>query len=224
MGADLRLVIFDVDGTLVDSQVHIQAAMGHAFAALGLAAPPLARTLAIVGLSLPEAIARLAPDQPGPVQAQIVRHYKDSFGTRRAAAPAPLYPGAAGALASLSARDDLLLGVATGKSMRGLRHMLSAHRLEGMFQTLQTADGHPSKPHPAMVLAALAETGVGAGQAVMVGDTTYDMEMARAAGVMAIGVGWGYHPVDALHAAGAARVVADYAGLHAAIEDLWRQG
>lgn len=224
MGEGLRLVIFDVDGTLVDSQNHIQAAMGHAFATLDLPAPPLARTLAIVGLSLPQAIARLAPDQPEAVQARIVQSYKDSFGRVRAAAPAPLYPGAADALRSLAARDDLLLGVATGKSMRGLRHMLADHGLEGMFQTLQVADSHPSKPHPAMVLAALAETGIGAGQAVMVGDTTYDMEMARAAGVRAIGVGWGYHPANDLRAAGAASVVTQYAGLLPALDDLWRNG
>jgi len=221
---DLRLVIFDVDGTLVDSQNHIQAAMDHAFAALDLPAPPLARTLTIVGLSLPQAIARLAPDLPPEVQTRIVDNYKDSFGTLRAAAPAPLYPGAAEALAGLSRRDDLLLGIATGKSMRGLRHMLAAHGLEKMFQTLQVADNHPSKPHPAMILQALAETGIAPGQAVMIGDTTYDMEMARAAGVRGIGVGWGYHPIDDLRTAGAARVVTDYPALLPALEDLWRHG
>lgn len=224
MASDLRLVIFDVDGTLIDSQNHIQAAMSHAFKALDLAPPSLSQTLSIVGLSLPEAIARLAPDQPQAMQTRIVHHYKDSFGIFRAAAPAPLYPGAAEALAGLSGRDDLLLGVATGKSMRGLRHMLAAHRLEGVFQTLQVADTHPSKPHPAMLLAALAETGVGPGRAVMVGDTTFDIEMARAAGVQAIGVGWGYHPVEALQRAGAARVVSRYSDLLPALEDLWRNG
>lgn len=218
----LRLVIFDVDGTLVDSQNHIQAAMAHAFGALGLPAPGLSQTLAIVGLSLPQAIARLAPDLSEEVQARIVRHYKDSFSDRRAATPAPLYPGAAEALAGLRRRDDLLLGVATGKSMRGLRHLLATHGLEGMFQTLQVADNHPSKPHPAMVLSALAETGIAPGQAVMVGDTTYDMDMARAAGVPAIGVGWGYHPVAALRASGAARVISDYAELMPALDDVWR--
>ncbi len=222
MGNDLRLVIFDVDGTLVDSQNHIQAAMSHAFGALHLPPPALDQTRSIVGLSLPQAIARLAPDQTEAVQARIVDNYKDSFGASRIHGPAPLYPGAAAALAGLAGRDDLLLGVATGKSMRGLRHLLAAHRLEGVFQTLQVADNHPSKPHPAMILAALAETGVGAGRAIMVGDTTYDMEMARAAGVQAIGVGWGYHPQDALWAAGAARVVTDYTQLLPALEDLWR--
>mgnify|MGYP001276670642 CR=1 FL=1 len=105
MAPDLRLVIFDVDGTLVDSQNHIQAAMDHAFAALDLPAPGLSQTLAIVGLSLPQAIARLAPDLSEEVQARIVRHYKDSFSDRRAATPAPLYPGAAEALAGLRRRS-----------------------------------------------------------------------------------------------------------------------
>lgn len=212
-----RLVIFDVDGTLIDSQHHIQAAMAHAFGAAGLPAPTLAQTLDIVGLSLPLAIAQLAPDQGAAMQARIVQHYKDSFNTLRFGTPAPLYPGARAALDALVARG-VLLGVATGKSRRGLDRGLAEHGLADHFVTLQVADDHPSKPHPAMIRAALAQTGVRAGDAVMVGDTRYDMEMARAAGVGAIGVGWGYHATADLMAAGAACVAADFGDLLAALD------
>ncbi|WP_328590533.1 HAD-IA family hydrolase [Frigidibacter oleivorans] len=209
----LRLVIFDVDGTLVDSQNHIHAAMTEGFRSAGHAPPPLDRVLSIVGLSLPEAVAVLAPDLPPAERDAIVAAYKASFQRLRVAGLAPLYPGAREALVTLSARPGLDLGIATGKSRRGLTHILSAHDLARMFVTTQVADDHPSKPHPAMLHAALEQAGVDAAEAVMVGDTTYDVEMAQAAGMAAIGVGWGYHSAPALVAAGAVAVVADFAGL-----------
>lgn len=220
---DLKLVIFDVDGTLIDSQDHIVASMTMAFAASGFPAPARDKVLSIVGLSLPEAVARLLPDQPSGVQDAVVLAYKSSFGPIRAASTAPLFPGAMQALTQLQARDDLCLGVATGKSRRGLDHVIRAHGLEGWFLTRQTADDHPSKPHPSMVLQALADTGIAADRAVMIGDTTYDIEMGRAAGVATIGVSWGYHPTDALHAAGAHQVIDDFTELGPALDRLWRQ-
>ena len=219
----VRLAILDVDGTLVDSQHHIQAEMAHPFASAGRPAPTLAETLRIVGLSLPLAIGALTPGLPEAERAVIVQAYKDSFGKFRAGAPAPLYPGAQAALAGLAARPDVLLGIATGKSRRGQDSMLSAHGLTNRFVTAQVADDHPSKPHPAMVLAALAETGTPPETAVMVGDTTYDMEMARAAGVRALGVGWGYHTPADLLAAGAERVIASYDELIPALDGMWGQ-
>jgi phosphoglycolate phosphatase len=141
--------------------------------------------------------------------------------TARAADPAPLYPGAADLLHRLAKRDDMLLAVATGKSRRGLRALIEHHGLEGIFISLQTADDHPSKPHPSMIAAALAEAGVGAGDAVMIGDTSYDIEMGRAAGVATIGVRWGYHPGAELEAAGAHRMVSDFDALEAALFDEW---
>lgn len=219
-----RLVIFDVDGTLVDSQDLILAAMQAAFASEGLIAPPRPAVLAIVGLSLPEAIARLAPGQPQDRQERIVSAYKASFGPLRAERTAPLYPGAHAALATLRARPDVRLGIATGKSARGLRHLLAAHDLSGAFVTEQVADDHPSKPHPSMVLAALDAAGVAAGDAVMVGDTTYDMEMARAAGVTAIGVAWGYHAAADLAGAGARVILPDFGALLPTLDSLWGQG
>jgi phosphoglycolate phosphatase len=114
----------------------------------------------------------------------------------------PLFEGARETLHALERRGHLL-AIATGKSDRGIAAVLRQHALEHLFASLQTADRHPSKPHPAMLEAAMWETGSGSHETVMVGDTSYDMQMARAAGVRAIGVGWGYHAPSALELAGA---------------------
>ncbi|HPE26355.1 HAD-IA family hydrolase [Albidovulum sp.] len=216
-----RLVIFDVDGTLVDSQEHIVAAMSAAFDTISLTLPTRQEVLSIVGLSLGEAIARLLPDAAPSVRDVAVQAYKQAFGHLRAGTLSPLYPGAAAALDGLHARDGFQLGIATGKSRRGLAHILEAHGLERHFATCQVADDHPSKPHPSMLLAALAETGVEPARAVMLGDTTYDIEMARAAGVAAIGVSWGYHRPEALAGAGATQVIDRFDDLEAALVRIW---
>lgn len=217
-----KLVIFDVDGTLVDSQGHILASMEGAFKAHDLPFVGRDAVLSIVGLSLPEAFVRLVPDHADKRES-LTQAYKDTFMDLRATgrAHSPLYPGAAEVLAALSARDDVVLGVATGKSQRGLDHLIDANGWEGLFQTLQVADHHPSKPHPSMVRTCLAETGVDARNAVMVGDTSYDMDMARAAGVRGLGVSWGYHDNAALEQAGAVRILRDFADMPAALSTLW---
>ena len=218
------LVVFDIDGTLVDSQDHIRAAMGAAFAANNLPAPPGARVLSIVGLSLPQAVATLAPDLAPAVQARIVEAYKASFISHAGSEPPALFPGALAAIDRLAGRGDVVLGVATGKSRRGLDRLILGHGLKGRFQTCQVADDHPSKPHPAMLLAALSETGIPADRAVMVGDTTYDIDRARAASVASIGVRWGYHPPETLQAAGATRLIDGVADLIPALDRLWARG
>lgn len=200
--SDLRLVIFDVDGTLVDSQAEIAAAMRIAFADSNLAMPELAQILSIVGLSLDEAFGRLCPEMDQAGRDRMVAAYKNAFNALRGpdgkAELSPLFPGARAVLDQLAARDDLLLAVATGKSRRGLDKMLEKHRLTGIFHSEQVADHHPSKPNPSMILTALNELGVDPRCAVMVGDTTFDMDMARAAGVRTVGVSWGYHLTEDL--------------------------
>lgn len=212
-----RLIIFDVDGTLVDSQAHILAAMTQAFERQRLPVPERAAVLGIVGLSLPVAIARLAPEVPGADQARLVVGYKDAFATLRAETLSPLYPGAADTLSALAQVPGLRLGIATGKSRRGMDHIMAAHGWAGKFATVQVSDDHPSKPHPSMIAACLRETGVVPERAVMLGDTTFDMDMARAAGVTGLGVSWGYHPAERL----GARVIDDFAALPNALCDIW---
>lgn len=202
----LKLALFDVDGTLVDSQGHIKLAMTRAFEAENQIPPPPEAVLGIVGLSLPIAIAKLAPGIEPDIIERMVEAYKDAYSSLRgedAAASSPLYPGALECLNRLTADSHVLLGVATGKSRRGLSYVLALHGLSNWFDTIQVADNHPSKPHPSMIEAALWETGVEPRDAVMIGDTTFDMEMGRAAGVSRLGVTWGYHRTEDLEPAGA---------------------
>lgn len=202
----MKLLLLDVDGTIVDSLGHIQAAMEAAFAAHGLAPPAREATRGIVGLSLPDAVGRLAP---GVDAAALTATYKAAFHDLRnePVARSPLYPGAWEAIGALLGQGDLLLGIATGKSRRGLDHVLETHGLRGRFHTEQVADHHPSKPHPSMVWTALGETGVEAADAALLGDSPFDMQMARAAGVRALGATWGYGAPEALTAAGAHRLL-----------------
>jgi phosphoglycolate phosphatase len=199
-----RLALFDCDGTLVDSQHAICAAMDQCFAEAGLAAPARKRTRAVVGLSLLEAMRAMVPEGDESQHAALAEGYKRAFRAlrERGDLEEPLYDGIADLLATL-ADEGWLLGIATGKSDRGLALCLERHGLAGAFVTLQTADRHPSKPDPSMIHAAMAEAGSGPAATIMIGDTSYDMAMARAAGAAAIGAGWGYHDHASLLRAGA---------------------
>ena len=210
----LRLALFDCDGTLVDGQAGVINAMEAAFSGAGLPLPQRHLIRRAVGLSLPQAIRLLAPDLPEELRKELDQAYRDSFRAAResGALVEPLYDGIAELIGTLSAAG-WLLGVATGKSRRGLDHCLAMHGLTAHFCTLQTADSHPSKPHPSMVDAALAESGADQGATVMIGDTQYDMAMAVNAGVRAIGVDWGYHTAQELRDAGAEAVARDPAHL-----------
>ncbi|WP_323785938.1 HAD-IA family hydrolase [Thalassovita sp.] len=224
MNDALRLILFDVDGTLVDSQGDIVASMTSAFASEGMAPPARAAILGIVGLSLDVAMPKLAPGLEQAAYARLVDAYKASYMALRAAQGAqknsPLYPHIRAVLDQLSTIDHYLLGVATGKSRRGLDALLAGHGMEHLFLTQQVADHHPSKPHPAMIMSALSETSIAAENAVMIGDTSFDMDMARAAGVGALGVGWGYHRAEVL-AGLADDVIHDARDLPGAIERMW---
>ena len=219
-----RLVIFDVDGTLVDSQGAITRAMTAAFVDNALPAPDLGDILAIVGLSLEQAMLKLAPHRSAGQRANLVEAYKDAYHSQRvlagAASGSPLFPGALDTLHALARQDGVLLGVATGKSRRGLDALLDAHGLTHLFVTTQVADDHPSKPHPSMIDAALTETGCDAGRAAMIGDTTFDMQMATAAGVAGVAVGWGYHPAENLRAH-SDHLIDVFERLPAKLNDIW---
>lgn len=210
----LRLAVFDCDGTLVDGQASICDAMDRAFAQAGLAAPDRSAVRRIVGLSLPQAVRRLLPGHDDALHLEIAESYKQAFRQARAAGELsePLFAGIAETVAALRGAG-WLLGVATGKSDKGLEHCLAMHGLGSAFVTLQTADRHPSKPHPAMLEAALAEALAEPADSVMIGDTAFDMAMAVAAGVPAVGVAWGYHDPAELEAAGAAFVAPTPAAL-----------
>lgn len=221
----IKLVIFDCDGTIVDSQHAIVAAASRAFEDVGLAAPSRADVISIIGLSLPIAIERLAPGANAQQRDQLVEGYKEAFNVaRRARAfPDPLYPHAHEVLTALGERADLVLGVATGKSRRGVDILLEREGLGPYFKTIQTADTHPSKPHPSMILEAMAEAGVAPHETIMIGDTVFDIVMGVNAGVAAVGVDWGYHHVDLLSEAGANAIVSSWREIPDTIERLFRE-
>jgi phosphoglycolate phosphatase len=215
------LVIFDCDGTLVDSQHAIVASMAHAYATVGLPCPPREKVLSIVGLSLPECFEVLSPEQDLATRDALAQLYKNGnvWKTEAERVHDPLYDGAHALVTALAHRDDVVLGVATGKSRRGVARIVERESWHGHFVTVQTADDNPSKPHPSMLLQAMAETGIAPERTLMIGDTAYDMQMARNAGVTAIGVTWGYHAHALLLEAGAHGIAHSFAELSRHIED-----
>lgn len=216
----MRLAVFDCDGTLVDSSANIVRAMHDSFTRVGLPDPDPHAVRRVVGLSLVEAMQALLPDAEPALHTRLADDYKHAFQRLRADSrldPEPMYDGIRDLLDALSA-DGWLLAVATGKSDRGLALCLQHHGIDRMFISLQTADRHPSKPHPAMLLACIADAAVAQEHAVIIGDTAYDMGMGVAAGVRAIGVDWGYHEPHELLESGAAAVAMDAAHLKALLD------
>ena len=202
-----RLAIFDCDGTLVDSGATIHAALSASFAENGLDVPPPSVSRRVIGLSLVEAMAALLPGEPRERHAALAEDYKLAFMALRQAGEVeePLFDGVLELLDALE-DDGWLLAVATGKSDRGLRHCLDQHGIHARFISLQTADRHPSKPHPSMVEQAIADAGAAPAMTIVVGDTSFDMAMAANAGATGIGAGWGYHEAEELLDAGAVAV------------------
>ncbi len=217
-----RLIVFDFDGTLVDSLQFIVTAMTRAFEDQGLPAPAPEAVRRIVGLRLEAAAARLLPDpQDMDTAERIVGSYRAAFHDMRARneVDEPLYPGVRETLALLN-RPGVCLGIATGKGRCGLVSSLERQKLSGLFVTLQTADDGPGKPHPEILNRAMSEVGAEPEETVVIGDTSYDMEMAANAGVRALGVAWGYHGAEELRASGAAHVVESFPDLPASLAAL----
>lgn len=217
-----KLVIFDCDGTLVDSQHMIVATMHETFDQVGVPLLDDHAVRQIVGLSLVEAVAALVPDGDRAFHEEVAERYKKNFYRRRvehAADPDPLYDGVEEVLTALN-QNGYVLGVATGNSMRGLERVLKEHGIGSHFVTLQTADGHPSKPHPSMAQSAILEAGSAPERTVMIGDTSYDMMMARHAGAHSLGVDWGYHGNDELTGAGAHSVLTTFYEIPDAVRQL----
>ena len=202
-----RPAISDCDGTLIDSGATIYAALAETFRQNGIEVPALAVARRVIGLSLIEAMAGLLPERAAEEHVELAEGYKRNFMALRTAGRVeePLFDGVLELLDSLEA-EGWLLAVATGKSDRGLRHCLESHGIHARFVSLQTADRHPSKPHPSMVLQAIADAGAAPETSVVVGDTSFDMAMAAAAGAAPIGAGWGYHDAGELLEAGAVAV------------------
>jgi phosphoglycolate phosphatase len=216
-----RLAVFDCDGTLVDSGATIYAALKASLELNGLEVPPPHVSRRVIGLSLTEAMAALLPDAAQEQHLQLAADYKRAFIGLRAAGQVeePLFDGVLELLDALEA-DGWLLAVATGKSDRGLRHCLDTHDIHARFISLQTGDRHPSKPHPSMVDQAIADAGAAPHTTIVVGDTSFDMAMACAAGATGIGAAWGYHEPDELIAGGAAAVAAQPVDVLALVREL----
>jgi phosphoglycolate phosphatase len=220
------LVLFDCDGTLVDSQHGIAEAMARTFEEHGLRAPALKETRRIVGLSLPGAIAELLDEVDAARCDDMAETYKRHFHALRSAPDfhEPLFAGAREAVGRLARQEEVLIGMVTGKSRRGVDAVLGRHGLREAFQVVRTADDCPSKPHPAMVLECCAESGIGPEATLVIGDTVFDMGMAVAAGAVPLGVCWGYHERQELLEAGAHRVLNDFDELENAAAALQHGG
>ena len=202
----MKLILFDCDGTLVDSVRLIHETMARTFVSFGYRRPDIAATKSIIGLTLDIAIARMQGKPHVDDEAvAMTAHYKSIFpGIRdESDMQTPLFEGVKPLIETLATRDELLIGAVTGKSRRGLTHVLDVNGFTPYFTVARTADDCPSKPHPAMVTECCEQTGVDPHDTIVIGDAVYDMQMAKAAGATAIGVSWGYASVEDLLTAGA---------------------
>jgi len=218
----VKLVMFDMDGTLIDTQALIVEHMATTFAEAGLDVPAPSAVRRIIGLSLPKAMLQLLGRDDHDLAERLSERYRAHYRGSLVAAEGRegLFPGAREALDMLSARSEVVMGIATGKGLHGVHRLTQLHNIAHHFVTLQTPDNNPSKPHPGMMLQAMAETGADKHRTVIIGDTTFDMEMGKAAGTRTIGVTWGYHDAVELRGAGADMLIEGYEDLPAAIDSI----
>lgn len=212
----LKLVVFDCDGTLVDSQYNIIHCMNQSFSACGLPVPPDPAVRSIIGLNLEQAIHELMTEKEDlELLHRLVDNYKQAFHAHRLEPDhqEPLYDGALDVIRQLEAAG-VLMAVATGKSMRGLKAVIEMHKLGAYFTSLQTPDHNPGKPHPQMLEQAMKVVGASPENTYMIGDTSYDMMLAKNAKCTAVGVSWGYHDTEMLQASGADHMIDHYDQLH----------
>lgn len=215
----LKLAIWDMDGTVVDSREVIQTAMERAFAACDLEPPNYDATRKLVGLDLATVCSTLAPQLEGEALLGLIEAYKHAFISRRTEPDfiEPLYDGAVETLERL-ANEGWLLAVATGKARRGVQALFEMHPIAQYFDTVWCADDGPGKPNPFMCQQAMAAVGAEPAQSLIIGDAVHDMAMGRAAGIRCKGVAWGFGAADELEAAGAHEVHHDFGTLNASLD------
>lgn len=196
-----QLIVFDWDGTLMDSEARIVACLQQAARDLAVPVPSPQASKDIIGLGLAEAVQRLFQEQPAELWPELAGAYRKHFLANKLA-PSPLFDGARSVIEDLAAQD-YFLAVATGKSRRGLDRVLQETGLGPVFHATRCADETFSKPHPQMLMDIMDYLGVVAADTLMVGDTEYDVQMARSAGADALGVGYGVHEPERLYQHGA---------------------
>lgn len=189
-----RLLVFDWDGTIIDSASTIAQCIRLAAGDLGLTVPTMEQASHVIGLGLHDALRHAVPGLPAERTAEFVARYRDHFRAREH--QMDLFPGMRELLEVLHGKK--MLGIATGKSRRGLDRSLEATGLRPYFKASRCADETHPKPHPAMLLELMDELEVQAGGALMIGDTSHDLDMARAAGVDALAVTYGAHAEEGL--------------------------
>jgi phosphoglycolate phosphatase len=216
----MPLIIFDIDGTLIDSVALIIETVTSAFRAVGEPVPTETAIRGISGITAREAMAILAPTATPERVDQIIESYRTHYHGGAGLAAEPLFAGALAALDRLQQRTDTILAVATGKGYRGAVTLLERHAILDRFHSVETPDHNRGKPDPQMIETAMEKAGASRSETVMIGDTVHDMRMAKAAGVRAIGVAWGYHDVTALIAAGADSIIESFAQLDGAVNEL----
>ena len=220
----MRLIVFDVDGTLIDSVALIVQTVTNAFEAIGEPVPTETAIRSISGITARDAMAMLAPAASPTRVDQILESYRTHYPRGAGVAAEPLFAGALAALDRLQERSDTILAVATGKGYRGAVTLLERHAILDRFHSVETPDHNRGKPDPQMIETAMEKAGASKSETVMIGDTVHDMRMAKAAGVQAIGVAWGYHEITDLLAAGADSIIESFDELDGAIDELLTEG